>query len=184
MPGLTVERVEPLALGMRISELVTLVNAAYDAAEGSLWQIPLGRTNADEMQRWVAAGSVVVASVGGRLVGSVTSHLIDPSTGWFGALAVDPSWSGRGIASALVRFAEADAIAAAATSMQLEVLEPDPPQDHQVRLRAWYSAIGYRPFGQFDLADVDPDVVSHARYPTHIVVMRKTLGGAARSSEI
>ena len=181
MLGLTITRIDPAEAGMRIDGLVALVNAAYDAAEASLWQIPLGRTNAEEMQRWVTAGSVVVASVNGHPVGSVTSHLIDPATGWFGALAVDPAWSGRGVAAALVRFAEAEAITAGATSMQLEVLEPDPPQDHQLRLRAWYSAIGYRPTGQFDLADVDPDSVPHARYPTRIVVMRKTLVGAAGS---
>src|SRR5688500_8468097 len=80
-----------------VTGVLALVNAAYDAAERTLWNVPLGRTNADEVGRWIAAGSLVTARASGRLVGSVTSHLIDAATGWFGALAVDPAWAGRGI---------------------------------------------------------------------------------------
>jgi GNAT superfamily N-acetyltransferase len=178
---LTLERVAPAAATDHdlIAGVVALVNGAYDAAEGGLWHIPIGRTNPDEVHRWFAAGHVVIARALGRVVGSVTSHLIDPVTGWFGALAVDPLLAGRGIASALVRHAEVDAAMAGATSMQLEVLEPDPPQDHQLRLRSWYAAIGYRPTGQLDLSEFDADSVPHARFPIHLVVMHKTLTAAS-----
>jgi hypothetical protein len=69
---------------------------------------------------------------------------------------------------------------AAEVALWHKVLEPDPPQDHQVRLRSWYAAIGYRPTSQLDLADIDPESVPHARFPTHVVVMRKNLATATQ----
>lgn len=181
MDGLTIERViqSTATESAVVDRVAALVNAAYIAAEHGLWSIPLGRTHADEVREWIAGGKLVTAWADGVVVGSVTSHLIDPATGWFGALAVDQSWAGRGIASGLVRHAEQDAAAAGAVSMQLELLQPDPPHGHQERLRAWYTAIGYRPTGRLELAEIDADAVRHARSPLHAVVMRKTLAGAS-----
>ena len=181
MDGLTIDRVAPsnAAESELVERVATLINAAYIAAEHGLWHIPVGRTHADEVREWIAAARLVAAWVDGTVVGSVTSHLIDPVTGWFGALAVDLSWTGRGIASGLVRHAEREAAAAGAVSMQLELLQPEPPHGHQERLRTWYSAIGYRPTGRLELAEIDANAVDHARFPLHAVVMRKALTGAS-----
>ena len=158
-----------------VATLVGIVNRAYTTAEADMWTKALPRTNPDELAEAVANGEVAAVHVDGELAGSVFTRLLDDRTGWFGALAVDPSFAGRGLGRQLVAFAEEHARRRGADTMQLELLVPDPPLAHTQRLSAWYAALNYRHVEDRDLAELDADSVQYAVAPIHVRVMRKVL---------
>jgi ribosomal protein S18 acetylase RimI-like enzyme len=158
-----------------VATLVGIVNRAYLVAEEGMWTRALTRTNPGELAEAVAKGEVAAVRVDGELAGSVFTHLLDDRTGWFGALAVDPSFAGRGLGRQLVTFAEEHARRCGADTMQLELLVPDPPHPHTERLAAWYAALNYRDVEDRDLADLDADSVQYAVVPIRVRVMRKSL---------
>ena len=158
-----------------VAEVTDLVNRAYEAAEEGLWLDDVARTTADETADAVAHGQLAVARDHGLLVGSVRIRQLDGETGWFGALAVDPSHGGRGIGGKLVEYAEGRALLAGARTMQLELLVPEPVHVHTDRLAAWYGRLGYREVERRDLADLGPTVVSHLAVPCEVAVMQKRL---------
>jgi GNAT superfamily N-acetyltransferase len=158
-----------------VANLVGIVNRAYLTAEEGMWTRGLTRTNPQELAEAITKGEVAAVRVDGELAGAVFTHLLDERTGWFGALAVEPSFAGRGLGGQLVEFAEEHARRYGADTMQLELLVPDPPHPHTRRLAEWYAVLGYRHVEDRDLADLDADSVQYAVVPIHVRVMRKSL---------
>jgi GNAT superfamily N-acetyltransferase len=158
-----------------VDTIVDVVNRAYTTAEFELWRRPLPRTDADETRAAIVNDEVAVARLDDVVVGSLFVRLLDPDTGWFGAMGVDPAFGGRGIASRLVAFAEQRARNAGANVMQIEVLVPARPVAHIERLLAWYSRLGYREFDSRELAELDPSSVEDALVEIRVAVMRKRL---------
>jgi GNAT superfamily N-acetyltransferase len=170
-----------------VDALVALVNRAYSTAERGLWDRDLPRTTADEVTSRITAGGLVAARLDGddgrvglgdggtAFVGAVFTSLIDPRTGWFGALSVTPECAGRGLGRQLVEYVEHRARVAGAATMQLELLVPADPHPHTSRLARWYAALGYRQVDELDLADLDPGSVIHAFSPIRVAVMQRPL---------
>jgi len=158
-----------------VGTVVDVVNLAYTTAEVELWRRPLPRTNQDEVRAAITAGETAVATLHGVIVGSLFVRLLDPDTGWFGALGVDPAVGGRGIGGRLVAFAEQRARAAGASEMQIEVLLPATYVAHSARLIDWYTALGYREVESRGLAEFDPSSVDDALVDIRVAVMRRPL---------
>ena len=78
-----------------VAELVGLINNAYSTAERGMWTQDLPRTTPDEVAVAITGGELGALRLDGRFVGSVFVRLLDPRTGWFGALAVDPAHGGQ-----------------------------------------------------------------------------------------
>lgn len=89
-----------------VSQVCELVNRAYTVAEAGMWRTALSRTTASETATAMQEGELAVAYEDGQLVGAIRSRLDDVHTGWFGALAVDDAYGGRGAGGQLVRFVE------------------------------------------------------------------------------
>ena len=159
-----------------VPAVTDVVNRAYAAAEAALFSRSIHRTDAEEVAASIARGETAAAFLDGGLVGSVRARALDPATGWFGALGVDPDLQGRGFGAALVGFVEDDAVAAGRTEMQLEVFQPEPDTPHGTRLRTWYERRGYRETSRVALAEVFPeDAAVLAVAGCDIVTMRKPL---------
>jgi GNAT superfamily N-acetyltransferase len=158
-----------------VAALVGLVNRAYSEAERGIWTRDLDRTTPDEVATMISRRQLAASTLDGRLVGSVFTRLLDDRIGWFGALAVDPEFGGRGLGRHLVEFCEHHARRGGAHIMQLELLIPDRPHPHTDRLAAWYAGLGYRHVEDLDLAELDPDSVAYAVVPIGVSVMRKPL---------
>ena len=158
-----------------VDTIVDVVNRAYTTAEAGLWRRPLPRTDNDEVRDQIANGAVVAARLDGAIVGSLFVRLLDPETGWFGAMGVDPAYGGQGIGGRLVEFAERQARSAGASTMQLELLVPAQSNAHTDRLAAWYGGLGYREVDSRDLAAFDPASVADALVEIRVSVMRKQL---------
>ena len=158
-----------------VDTVVEVINRAYTTAEVGLWRRPLPRTDSGEVRTAISAGEVAAAQLDGAIVGALFVRLLDPETGWFGAMGVDPDFGGRGIGGRLVAFAEQRAAAAGARSMQLEMLVPARSIAHTDRLAAWYSTLGYREVGSRELAELDPSSVDDALVEIRVSVMRKPL---------
>ena len=103
------------------------------------------RTDSGEVRTAISAGEVAAAQLDGAIVGALFVRLLDPETGWFGAMGVDPEFGGRGIGGRLVAFAEQRAAAAGARSMQLEMLVPARSIAHSLTGARRSSASGSRP---------------------------------------
>ncbi len=127
---------------------------------------------------------LVAARMHGQLIGAIRSRQLNPRTGWFGALAVDVAHGGRGVGAQLVTFAEAQARAAGATTMQLELLAPLDAHPHTERLAAWYARLGYREARRCGLAEVQPDAVPFAAVALEVAVMHKQLSSGPGSRAV
>lgn len=177
---LTLQTAPPTLPAATLSEVVALVNRAYAAAEAGLFLCDAPRTDLAETSASAAAGALTLAWEDGRPVGAITHRLLDPHTGWFGALAVAQDRDGRGIGAQLVRSAEEWAIAQGAREMVLEILVPEPTLPHFERLAAWYGRLGYREVRRASLATLDPASAAQLARPCAVETRRKALSDAAR----
>jgi ribosomal protein S18 acetylase RimI-like enzyme len=117
-----------------------------------------------------------VARVDDRIVGSILVREVDPQTGYFGLLAVDPADQGSGAGRALVRFAEDVCRARGARAMELRLLVPRVGVDEGKQwLASWYERLGYRAIAREDFAESHPDSVPAMRTPLDILTFRKEL---------
>jgi GNAT superfamily N-acetyltransferase len=158
-----------------VSAIVQLVNHAYSTAENGLWRYDVDRITIDTMVEAISNDEILIALHDGALVGSVQTHSLDPTTGWFGALATDPAQAQRGIGRALVEAAERRAIDQGCERMQLERLAPSTPHPHMERLAVWYCSMGYTDTERRHLSSLDPQAVDYVRDTCEVVVCHKNL---------
>jgi ribosomal protein S18 acetylase RimI-like enzyme len=158
--------------------IADLVNRVYDEAEAGLWRPGAERTTPAEIARLIAAGEIVTARSGERVVGSVRLQSLDPDTAEFGMLAADPERRGLGIGRDLVAHVEALATERGARTMQLELLVPTSwAHPSKEFLRDWYERIGYRVVRTGHLAELYPDLAPLLATECDLLVFHKRLGG-------
>jgi GNAT superfamily N-acetyltransferase len=161
------------ALMERISELA---NEVYAVAEAGLWTDGATRTSVGEIAELTGAGEIAVARMGGQVVGCVRLQRLDERTGEFGMLCADPSRRGEGIGRELIRFAERQARADGANTMQLELLQPrDWTHPTKQFLAEWYSRIGYRVTRTGTIDEAYPELAPLLATPCDFVIYRKRL---------
>jgi ribosomal protein S18 acetylase RimI-like enzyme len=161
--------------GLLVAEISDLVNRAYRVAEEGLWHDGVARTTVGETAAAILLEELAVARENGRVVGAVLTRQIDGRLSWFGALAVDPAHSRRGIGGELVRYVERRALASGAAAMRMEVLVPSVAHPHTDLLAGWYARLGYREVERGDLADFDAAAVSFLAVLLEVVTMEKRL---------
>ena len=152
-----------------------VINRAYHAAEGWLWQPGHSRTTVAESAAAIAEGEIVVAYLDGQLAGAVQVRLLDDRTGWLRPLSADPALSGRGIGSALVTFIEDRAATKGCSNMQLELLIPNPAHPHTDRVGGWYGRLRYAEIERRTLADFDPQLASYLTRQCDVSICQKDL---------
>jgi len=158
-----------------IEHLTGLENRAYELSELGLWLKGVARTNVNEMRQWVERGEMVLALDGNAVVGAVRSIHRGDGSSWFGALAVDTSVAGQGIARALVNHIEREAANLGSKVMELEVLTTRSGHPHLERLRTWYERLGYIETSRRDLQEVSPEEAPFMAVQIEAVVMHKQL---------
>jgi GNAT superfamily N-acetyltransferase len=89
-----------------IKRLSDLINEIYDDAESGMWKRKRTRTNPAEVERLLRAQALILAEIGGVIVGSVNVNLMSDGVGEFGMLVADRKYRRLGIGSALVKHAE------------------------------------------------------------------------------
>jgi GNAT superfamily N-acetyltransferase len=159
-----------------VDAVTDVINRAYLAVEAELWTQPMPRTNHDEVRSWIDNGALLVAYVEDRLVGAVISRVIrdaDPPAAWFGALSVDPTMAGQGVASRIVDHIEQHARDLGIGRVQIEMLWAD--NAHQLRLASWYANRGYVETSRQPLVEFAPDDDAFAATDIAVVVLVKAL---------
>jgi GNAT superfamily N-acetyltransferase len=102
-----------------VDALVPMVNAAYRASEGHVFPTTTRVQRTGAMKQ---LGTITIAEFGEKLAGCVNIE-IDGDTAHFGLLATDVALQGRGVASALVEYAEGRAREAGCRLMRIEVVK-------------------------------------------------------------
>lgn len=117
-----------------VSAIVLMVNDAYLR---EAWLLPAPRTTGADLLQEVGRRHVrvVVAEHNGALAGCVRVRLRDDGA-WFGWLATDTAYQGRGLASLLVREAERVASGMGAGVMRLDCAR-------ELGLAPYYESLGY-----------------------------------------
>jgi ribosomal protein S18 acetylase RimI-like enzyme len=156
-----------LATSADIAALVRVINRAY-AVEAHLFHG--GRTDEAEVRERLAkpnASFLVIdgtpsANGSAALAGAVFVELCGERS-YFGMLAVDPEWQGRGLARELITAAEAHAKEAGCAFMDIDVV------DQRTELPGFYTKFGYVAGGS------TPFPSASARVPVNMIRMTKTL---------
>ncbi len=157
--------------------ITDLVNLAYVDAQREIFLAPAPRATYEEVADALARGELLLAVQEGVLVGAVRVRRPAPSTWFFGMLAVAPSAASRGVARQLLDGLEAQALAAGASEIELDLLLPEPATAHQARLRDWYERRGFRRVSARPFAEVEPVAAALLSYPTLLLRYVKSLGG-------
>lgn len=128
-----------------VNRLTALVNGVHAAAEAGMWRTEAKRTTAAELAEHVRGREIAVARAGEEVLGSVRIWDVGDGRSEFGLLATAPEHRGRGIGSALVRFAQRHTNGRGRRAMRLELLVPrGSTHPEKQKLDAWYRRIGYR----------------------------------------
>ena len=143
-----------------VERLTDLINAVYDDAESGMWKSQGARTNRAEVERLLRARALILADVGGVLVGSVNVNLMGNGVGEFGMLVADRRYRGKGIGTALVRHAESWAREHGCHTMRLEILTPRRwSHPSKTFLQQWYARIGYAPQSTESFESMHPELL-------------------------
>ena len=143
------------AIRADVSQVSALVNAAYGHYVERLGMLP--RPMTDDYAEVIAKGRVTVAESHGTIMGVIVLTVSDEGF-LIDNVAVDPSYRGKGLGKALLKFAEAEARRAGFDSIYLYTHEK------MTENLALYSRIGY----------VEYDRRSQGEFS--LVYMRKHLG--------
>jgi GNAT superfamily N-acetyltransferase len=166
-----------------VNLLVNIVNAVYRDTEGELFVDSYQRTDADEMQRFIKAGEVVIAYQHADFkyseavpIGCIRIQRLSETHGEFGMMAVDVRYHGGGFGREMVRFAEDHCRSLDLSVMQLELLFPQ-QYEHvfKKRLRDWYLRMGYRLVRLGIFQDDYPHIAALLRCPCEYRVFEKPL---------
>lgn len=130
-----------------IEDLCRMVNAAYLHAEKGMWMNDFPRTHMDEMRMFIQQGRVLVAELGGEIVGLVVVQLmITERMAEFGMLVSAPYYQKLGIGTQLIKKVEGWAKAQQVHRLRLELLTPKKwKHPNKEQLKKWYRKIGFRP---------------------------------------
>jgi GNAT superfamily N-acetyltransferase len=159
-----------------VSTLTDLINEVYREGEKGLWLSDVLRITPAEVAGLIRAGEIVVARIGGRIVGSVRVQQLDAGTGEFGVLAASPVHQGTGIGRRLVAFAEQHSRDAGCVTMQLELLVPRVgTHPAKARLAQWYGRLGYRLVRTGTLEDDFPHLAPLVAVPCDFLIYHKDL---------
>jgi GNAT superfamily N-acetyltransferase len=162
-----------------VEELARMINVAYAAGEGELWQLgDPERTTPAKTADTVRDGGMLVARLDGRVVGCGRLRPLDASSADLGLVCAVPDRWGSGVGREVVRFAEELMRSRGVAAMQLELLVPrDWVHPQKQRLREWYERLGYRvvrtaPFEEFTSS---PGAAARLATPCEFLVFRKEL---------
>jgi GNAT superfamily N-acetyltransferase len=162
--------------GRLVDHLAGLVNDVYAAAENGLWREGATRTTASELAELIRAEQIAVATLHGRLAGSVRVHDVADDASEFGMLVTAPDHRGAGVGRALVAFAEQHSRERGLRAIRLELLVPrawrHPSKEF---LKAWYGRIGYRPLRTASVDDAHPRLAPLLATPCDLAVYEKPL---------
>jgi ribosomal protein S18 acetylase RimI-like enzyme len=178
LPPIEVQQLPPAASDdAELMERITdLINDVYAVAEEGLWVQEATRTTVAEVAGLTRAGQIIVARLGGRIVGCIRVQRLDDGTGEFGMLAADPAHRGVGVGRELVRFAERKSTAEGLRTMRLELLVPrDWTHPTKESLAAWYTRIGYRVTRTGTIDEAYPDLAPRLATPCDFVIYHKDL---------
>lgn len=157
-----------------VQHLSALINRVYDEAESGMWKRKGTRTTPDQVRQLLQDGRLILAELGGVIVGSVNVNLMDSTVAEFGMLVADPDRRGKGIGSALVKAAEDYGRQMKCTTIRLELLTPR-SWNHPSKefLKKWYRRIGYEPQFTEPFEKLHPEKVEELATPCDFTVWQK-----------
>jgi GNAT superfamily N-acetyltransferase len=173
--------INPLAPGegadeVLVEDLVHLINRAYAVGEAGLWLEGATRTGASEISEAIRSGGMLTAALDGSLVGCAYARPLEAGAADLGLLAVEPERWGSGVGRVLVHSAEELMRSRGATTIQLELLVPKEwVHPEKVRLRAWYTRLGYRFVRSAPFDEVAAHLAPQLATPCEFLIFHKPL---------
>jgi GNAT superfamily N-acetyltransferase len=144
--------------------VTALINAAYQVER---FFIDGDRTSEDEVRRYMAKGTFLIADEDAVPVGCVYIEQRGDH-GYFGLLAVDPAHHGQGLGWSLIEGAEEHFRRAGCRAVDIQVV------DLRLELPPFYRRLGYVETGTAPFTDPEK-----ATRPCHFILMSKQLTAEA-----
>ena len=161
-----------------VDDVARVINRAYAAGEDGLWVDGTVRVTPDQVADAIGEGGMLVARLGGEVVGCARVRVLDETTADLGLVSVIPEQWGGGVGREVVRAAEDLMRSRGVATAQLELLVPQGWRSpHKERLRAWYTRLGYQVVGTSPFEEVATHTASQLATPCEFFVFRKPLTG-------
>jgi predicted N-acetyltransferase YhbS len=142
--------------------ITAVINAAYQVER---FFVEGDRIREDEVRRYMAKGTFLIAEEDGTPIGCVYAEQRG-DRGYFGLLAVDPARHGQGVGRTLIEAAEARFRRAGCQAVDIQVV------DLRTELPPFYRRLGYVETGTAPFSDP-----AKATRPCHFILMSKPLNG-------
>ncbi|HET6899740.1 MAG TPA: GNAT family N-acetyltransferase [Vicinamibacteria bacterium] len=140
--------------------ITAVINAAYQVER---FFVDGDRIREDEVRRYMAKGTFLIAEQDGTPIGCVYAEQRG-DRGYFGLLAVDPARHGKGVGRTLIEAAEARFLRAGCQAVDIQVV------DLRTELPPFYRRLGYVETGTAPFSDPEK-----ATRPCHFILMSKPL---------
>jgi len=159
-----------------MQQIVDLVNQVYAVAEDGFWQQGATRTTLEEVIGFTQAGQIVVARLGGTVVGSIRVQHLDSDTGETGMLVADQNHRGMGIGRELRRFVTDLLRRDGITTLQIELLVPrNWTRESKVFMADWNARSGYKVVRQGRFEDQYPHLAPQLATPCDFIIYNKSI---------
>lgn len=160
-----------------IEELCRMVNAAYLPAEKGMWMNDFPRTHMDEMRIFIQQGRLLVAELGGEVVGLVVVQLmVAERMAEFGMLVSALNYQKLGIGTQLIEKVEVWAKEQQLPQLRLELLTPKKwNHPNKEQLKKWYRKIGFRPAHTEPFENRYPEAAEKLKTPCDFTIWLKDI---------
>lgn len=159
-----------------MTQIADLVNRVYAASESGQWLPGTTRTTVGEIVEFTRAGQIIVARIGGLLVGSIRVHLLSPERGESGMLVSDPDCRNVGIGRELRRFVVDMLRNRGVKTLQIELLVPrDWDQASKRFMAEWNERSGYQVVRKGAFEEQYPDLAPLLATPCDFIIYEKNL---------
>ncbi|MBD3638195.1 MAG: GNAT family N-acetyltransferase [Crocinitomicaceae bacterium] len=151
----------------QFERLYQIITHAYEETEKVMWGEGYVRMERKEFLKCIDRDEVIIALLGGKIVGGIRYYHLKDNTWSFSLLAADFNEKGKGIGRKLVEEVEQIIKSKGGDFIHIEVLRPIKEKvEAKEVISQWYKRMGYELVKEISLEDLYPEKIDLLKTPS------------------